>query len=224
MKNKNGLAAIGIVLIVIVCLILGGLCGYYYLKNQEKDIVAVPIITSTITPSATSSSATTTVPTDKTADWKTYTNNVFGYSFKYPAEYKLVDECYNGNQKKEMINENNHAKWLVQLDKNMPNNYPPCESEFLPKDLIVGSYDQEVNINQMMETSDTDIESEVIINGIKWAKQIFTQPDEFSEAYTTHFYANHNGKGYTISTKNTDSAGNHDAEVDKIMETFKFTD
>ena len=33
------------------------------------------------------STATSTTATDKTADWKTYTNDEYGFSFKYPADW-----------------------------------------------------------------------------------------------------------------------------------------
>lgn len=218
----RGLATIWVVIIVIIALILGGVGGYYYLKNQEKDIAAVPIITSTITPSATSSSATTTVPTDKTADWKTYTNNEFGYFLKYPKDYRLSDQCYDSKTGKK-IDYELMPKWLVIIDNNMDANFPFCESDFNAMDLVVRGNKSEININETMENSDTDIESEVMINGINWAKQIMTEPSDFDGSYTTEFNTNHNGRGYTISVKNTDSAGNHDATVDKIIETFEFT-
>lgn len=53
------------------------------IKNEEL-IVKTP--EQTVEPVATSSSTV-----DPTANWKTYTNKVFNFSFKYPSEYQLTD-------------------------------------------------------------------------------------------------------------------------------------
>lgn len=223
MKNQKGLATIWIIIIVIIAVIFGAIGGYYYLKNQEKETPAV-IPTQTVsaqTTLSTTAPSVTTTPTNETSNWKTYTNNEFGYSLKYPQDYKISDQCYDSKTSKK-IDYELMPKWLVIISKNMDDKFPYCESDFNAMDLIVRGNKSEININEMMEQSDTDIESEVTINGIKWAKQIMTQPSDFDGSYTTEYYTNHNGRGYTLSTKNTDSAGNHGATVDKIMKTFQF--
>lgn len=69
------------------------------LKNTNEYKIAQQIIsTSGFVPvsysSATTSTATTT---DVTVGWKTYTNSKYGYSFQYPAEAKIYDDCCQGS-------------------------------------------------------------------------------------------------------------------------------
>lgn len=79
-----------IVLIVIVLVGLAG-GGYYYLnkKNQtEKNKLQSQIddltVKLAVEKAATSTTATSTTDT---SSWKTYTNDQFGFSIKYPSNY-----------------------------------------------------------------------------------------------------------------------------------------
>lgn len=70
-----------VIFVLIGILILVGIAGgaYFFGKISNKPI-------------STPSSVTQTQPTkavDETANWKTYSNQLMGISFKYPASYKL---------------------------------------------------------------------------------------------------------------------------------------
>jgi len=70
---QKGFSNLIILLVVLVLAVTAG--GYYYSQN----------LTSKVTPQTLS----TPVPsTDPTTNWKTYNNSTFGYSFRYPTEYK----------------------------------------------------------------------------------------------------------------------------------------
>ncbi|EKD46298.1 MAG: hypothetical protein ACD_68C00043G0003 [uncultured bacterium] len=70
-----------IILIIVAAIIIGGIWWY-----ASSDSGKMPTVTTT---NITNNSATT--PEDDTADWKTYTNNKYGYSFEYPANTTVGD-------------------------------------------------------------------------------------------------------------------------------------
>lgn len=74
MTNQKGFAN---TILVVVIIILAGIGGYYFLKKPAKVVVS---------PTPT---ATPTVTVNPTANWKTYTNNQYGYEFKYPNNYSV---------------------------------------------------------------------------------------------------------------------------------------
>lgn len=90
---------------VVTALIVGG-CTYYLVNakaTKDKDALQAQITTlntkvadteksladaqAATTTQATQS--TTTTATSETVNWKTYTNNIYGLTFKYPTEWTL---------------------------------------------------------------------------------------------------------------------------------------
>ncbi|MDO8570375.1 MAG: hypothetical protein Q7R97_02220 [Candidatus Daviesbacteria bacterium] len=76
--------------ILIVILIALAVGGYLIYQNQPKPVViSQPIVQPTsapiISPIASASAA-------ETANWKTYTSNKYGFSYKYPQDFKIVNE------------------------------------------------------------------------------------------------------------------------------------
>lgn len=67
-KQKQGFTPIIILIVVLVALVAGA----YYLGGKKSSLNLTP----TSTPNAT-------------ANWKTYTNTKYNYTFKYPSEYHL---------------------------------------------------------------------------------------------------------------------------------------
>ena len=86
-KTHNWLKLLIIAVIIILVLTIVGV-GSFLLgtnKNNTKPVVQItPALTVTPTPTL-----------DPTANWKTYANNVFGYSIKYPDSW-AVSENING--------------------------------------------------------------------------------------------------------------------------------
>ena len=79
-----------IILLIILFILLGILIFVWWYFAQSgfpsgnpSPTVITPRATSTPTPSPSTTS-------DQTANWKTYTNTKYGYSFKYPADYEYA--------------------------------------------------------------------------------------------------------------------------------------
>lgn len=70
--GRQGFAAILILVLVAAIIILGGV---FYVKHSKKSAVQSTV---QISPSPL------ILPTEETANWKTYTNTKYKYSFKYP--------------------------------------------------------------------------------------------------------------------------------------------
>jgi hypothetical protein len=70
-----------IITAVITVIVTGGI--FYYIYNQPNDSVNNTQISN--------NENQITNNNDEMADWKTYSNSVFGFSFKYPASYVIQD-------------------------------------------------------------------------------------------------------------------------------------
>jgi hypothetical protein len=77
-NNKKGFASLILIGAVVVLLAIG---GYFALKAKQQ-----PPVKQVSTTSAT-----------ETASWKTYTNNQYGFEFKYPASWALIENGTDGS-------------------------------------------------------------------------------------------------------------------------------
>lgn len=218
MNQKGNSLLIVFLIVILIGIVIGGY--YLWQKSSEEQELPIQPIKSidvedkeiSITPSSTSTS-------DKLSGWITYTNDNFDYTISYPKEFNLSDSCYN-TQTGELMEYSESPKWLVIIDRNMDDKFPYCESDFPQMEVIIKAYPQEIDINERMEESDTDIEDELTIGDNTWARQIMTEKSEFDGAYITNYYLNKDGKGYQISVRNDDNNGTHDKIIDQIIETF----
>lgn len=102
-----------IVVIIITAILFGGGAYAYQsnkakkdqeeLKNQitdlktektnlKKQVADLQRTTTTLEETDSTSTSTTSVTTDPTASWKTFTNNLFGWTIKYPNDYYIDTE------------------------------------------------------------------------------------------------------------------------------------
>ena len=89
MNLKEDAANTNWIALVLLVLIVGGLAFGIYWWQKQSAVETTPV---ELTPTATP--ITTTTPTeteDETADWKTYTNESFGLSFRYPESYSTEE-------------------------------------------------------------------------------------------------------------------------------------
>ena len=79
-SNQKGSATIILLVVLVVVLVM--VLVYFAFLKKPGEVVISPTPTATITPK------------DETANWKTYTNTQYGFSFKYPGNvfaYDVVD-------------------------------------------------------------------------------------------------------------------------------------
>lgn len=74
---------------IALIIILSGVASYFgYEYSQLKTQLNTQLSSSTPTPIVENSK----IDEDITLTWETYTNTVFNYSFKYPKEFRLIQE------------------------------------------------------------------------------------------------------------------------------------
>ena len=82
-QNESGAVRPWLLILLLAVILIGaGLWGWQYWMSKTKTVTPITIVTPTV------SSTPTTV---STADWKTYTNKDFGFSFKYPNDWNLTE-------------------------------------------------------------------------------------------------------------------------------------
>ncbi len=76
---------------ILFLILLGGVSYFLGMKSSRSKVVVIsPTSIPTLHPTNLPT-ATVTVISDQTADWKTYTNNTFHFSFKYLPDWTVRD-------------------------------------------------------------------------------------------------------------------------------------
>lgn len=96
------------ILILVALLILGGLSGAYFLGKSSAPKTPVQ---STVTPKSQP-----TQTADETANWKTYTNTKYGFSFKYPQVFTV--KLTSAEQEMISIEDQNKQSFLLIIYNN----------------------------------------------------------------------------------------------------------
>lgn len=91
--NINQKGFVNIILVAVI-VVLVGVAGYFVFVKKSELITQQPTPTPTQTNIYTSPTPTSA---DETADWKTYTNTQYGFSFKYPEGAKV--DCQTNNER-----------------------------------------------------------------------------------------------------------------------------
>jgi len=93
--NQKGFANIVLILIIVV---LAGAAGYLYWTSKTAKPVEQGRTINTQLPQQTPSPQTNNTvtppsqkPSDETANWETYTNSQYGFSFRYPSQVTVVE-------------------------------------------------------------------------------------------------------------------------------------
>ncbi|HRN96077.1 MAG TPA: hypothetical protein PLD54_01385 [Candidatus Levybacteria bacterium] len=81
-KPKLNIVKLLILVGIIVLLLISGVAGFAYFKQQSETDKVVPPLPPTVTQT----------PNDPTANWKTYRNNEYEFAFMYPGDYEIQSE------------------------------------------------------------------------------------------------------------------------------------
>lgn len=201
-------------LIVFIVVVLGG-GGYFgwYFWSKSKTTPAT-----TTTPSTSTTKPATTTTASETDDLLVYTNETYGFSFKYPKTYYITEGLYD-NQTKTRVDE----KKYVFVDKTKPaDNKYVTQSESgaaLIQFVVVSPFDLAVSL-----TTGTDeyTITEITIAGERAIKKVAKTASIMDDSYRSSIDLNHSTYGLSIGWRNTDAAGTHDTAVDDILNTFQF--
>src|SRR3989344_992180 len=122
MKYNKGFI-VPVLLVIIALLVVGG-GVYIYTKNKQSDQKNTQTENTTAQPLETAQESTT-----QNSDWKTYTNDKYGFSIKYPKDLKAPQELPNyappnANVITSFVFGSNT---IIQIDKK-PNDYSTLES------------------------------------------------------------------------------------------------
>ncbi|MBU0999707.1 hypothetical protein KKG24_05435 [Patescibacteria group bacterium] len=236
--NKSGMSTGMIIGIAVMVAIVFGGGAYAYVNNkaekEKKDLnVQITELQKISAVSDASSNA-------DTSDWKTYTNDVFKYTIKYPNNYQLADDCYNKDENQRSswsssAQEGVKDKYAVIIDQAIADNFPTCGEYNLPNDKLINIYINEPSADlnnkeysteeyQWAKQTGTKQEEKVItINNRKWYQVIQNQKSN-NGIYYTEINSIKNNKIYYIQWKNADSKGTHDPLIDQIVNAFQFTE
>lgn len=186
-----------ITIILAVAIIIAGVV-WYLVYSDTTNITGVN--TPKISTSASPSISPTTSPDDETADWQTYINNTYDFSFKYPSDWTKKGPTDVGDDT------------IVYIFSN--NEYPPT-AEPTKFYFFVNKVD---SLPSVTKTQDT-------INGYK----VYITKDEPSRSGAIKYYFTQDDKSYiglafTPYDESSPIEG-QDKEYpifQKVLSTFKF--
>ncbi len=233
---KRGISTAAAVVVTMIIMGAGIFAGYNYLTQQKEKQVnnkqsEISELTKQVNElkdqvasnaSGSGNSATDTTANNKAGDvlkTYTYTSTKYGYSFKYLSTYSLVDWLWDG-QNNARVPQKGGVVWVSKTalsEKAIPMNADPISQYF-----SVSVTEDLYGLSAIRGDGTGVTINDVTMAGSSAWKVTTTVKDEFTEQFTTTYYINHGDYGYALRIVNSDAAGTHDAEIDDIVESFKF--
>ena len=152
-KKSNKWSTIGLVALTLAALGVAGFFAYRYFQLKQQFSETLPIPTSKITtiPSPLLSPQPTI---DPTANWKTYTNTTYGFSLKYPHDWKILYDAQpdpTGNPTKHSVELGKDNSTLVSVTMLKSDQFQSFESLSgilnLPSGTAIITSSSEINID-----------------------------------------------------------------------------
>lgn len=150
-----------IVLSIFLAISLSAIAYLYnqiqFLKYQPTPTPGSQVAPSPVTTPTISPSPTTPTSEDLTVTWKTYNNNLFGFSFKYPTDYSLNDKLQKSTDpsswttKNSIVLENSINECSMWLMVN-PDGFGP----FFPNKYLTSQYNSDKGFVITKETSNSE--------------------------------------------------------------------
>ena len=134
-KNQKGFA--NVILIGVLVILIGSLFYYLYRKNYTPDYRSCD------------PGPCETTPKDETKNWKTYTEYIYGFEFRYPASYHMNQLTTKYDLPKgltyllNLVDYDTKASIKVFIEssfnlENIKNKYAPTGNENVPAKKIFG--------------------------------------------------------------------------------------
>jgi len=87
-----------LIILVVIVILGGGYCAYArYGKTSTISTSPLPAVTTKVS-SSTSTAVSPSTLASIPADWKTYTNSQYGFSFQYPGDWNISDKMQSRGQ------------------------------------------------------------------------------------------------------------------------------
>lgn len=203
---QKGFINIGVVIGILIAVAVSG----YLVFVRNMRVAVVPTLT--VSPSISASPVT-----DGTASWKTYTNTKYGFEFKYPSEFSVVE--YGGSSRGGIEYSNLHSIIII----------PPGYSDGMEY-LVVDYY---VDLANLTQKSNLSLEQFLNkdVGGSKNYYDINRVSINGNPAYSAievglvgqyKIFIEHGSHVYQIET-NVENSENLDVNQKLILSTFKFT-
>lgn len=166
--------------------------GAYYLIFRET--------TSTPSPTPVSTQAPTSTP-DPTANWETYINSEYKFSFKYPTDFSIEEMSVPTNE---------YAQVIVNKDE-VDEFTIKASMDYLPADVVY-----------FLDTAST---GEKVVGGNTW--QTYLLPDGYGDepgTQTSPIYGLQLEKNSVLYTITFSGQTETTSTQDQILSTFRFTE
>ncbi len=219
MRNANKQKGLVHILLLVIILIVGvGITGFIAYKNGQ--VRSIPSFSPTPTPNSIASQ----IPNADLANWKTYTNNKYGYSLKYESNPTLEQRTCGLKP-----NDFNGEEWFILQQKNQDAIQKICYplESIAELQIVVESTDKtsEKSILQNFPKSNWNISIKEITIANKSGKMInaeFIGENESGLIQTPvrEVRVFNNGYTYFIDLTNFKL----EETFDQILSTFKFLD
>ena len=224
---KRGISTAAAVILTLIIIGAGIFAGYNYLNRQKEEQISdkqneISELTKQVDDLkdqiATSDSESDQTGKNDVTKTSTYTSAKYGYSFKYPSTYSLVDWLWDGQNKKKVPQDGK----IVWVDKEKPGD----NAILMDADPIFGylsiSVAEDLCGLSQLKGDGIKIEDTTFL-GIKgWKTTVTDNTNIMGGNYTSGIHVNKGDYCYNISWVNSDSFGTHDAEVDTLVKSFKF--
>lgn len=227
---------IKLVLLVAIPSLLVGLGTYYVVKTQAEadktalndsitalnkkvadleatdgDTEAVETATETTTPSTTTTAPSTTTATDETADWKTYSNTSYKYSFKYPTDWEV-----------RKVSTGTDTSYLLSWQGANPVSHKEDHIVLVAVSPKTVSEEVKNRVAQQVGIAADKVAEESVKFNTYNATALKITKTVSGVTYTTYFISR-NGKTFIIDGS-SDSKDTYYKTAQQIVDNFKFTD
>lgn len=200
-----------------------GVGGYYYLSGkyakEKKDLESeIESLEAKLGSSASTSSSSST-SASSTSGLTSYSNSHCGFSVSYPSTLYSRDYFYDRQTSSHV----RVGEFLILNTAAMDEKTSYVANAGMPTPYFMISCQDEEHGLSSIKSGLTETITDITLDGEAGWKVVLNEPSIMDETYSGAIYANHNGKGYQITWKNSDAAGTHDAAIDSIIATFNFT-